>query len=552
MNVKKYIKFALLTANLLLLPVCNSIVKADGNRDVDPLKYLRDNYPKLTNEYENELLNFPVHYIFAVDVSWSMLKYAGQVDSALVPFIKALPDNDYVTFIRFGTESKDNEVGYNAKINANTKNTLINNLHTLYTNQNDSGNKEFRMHTDIFKAVKSIADVEKRRQEAKQNVVVIITDFRHEPADGRERRFTDEEISQMNRMIEAANIGKESRNVALKLKVDESKPGYCLDQLKDQVFPTEGKAAMQIVPVGNDPGAINSWFEQLRRDIMVNKLATIIEVENRAIDIDFDQEVNIDGDVKTEIRWKPTRLYKKMRVDSSVVAEPRKSGFYFSVNSEELGEKKELELKAELGQLKHSGFGFLGFHHMTDSLQLGVDMPTDFDDELRKLEIQKPISTPKNKIDKWIFTLPIPFWLAATIVALILLYIILVIRQIKRNSSSLGCFKGEIAVKDPEGDSEPIKDRINKYVNSISVGKSGTGKFHLSGATWSFSVKKVTSSPLVPFRDPKLVFAVESGFVCSKTYPRGVAGKTCSGVQTLSCGARKGDKTHTVIIKVIK
>lgn len=515
----------------------------------DPLEYLRSNYPKLTNEYEDELLNFPVHYIFAVDVSGTMVKYSAQVDSALVPFIQALPDNDYVTFIRFGTTAKDNEAGYNSKISSASKATLISNIHHLYTNTNDD--KAFRQHTDIFKAIKGISDVEKRRQEAKQNVVIIITDFRNEDASGVEQRFTSDQLEQMNRMMESANFGKEARNVALKLNVDESKPGYCLDQLRESVFPTEGKPALQIVPVGNDPGTINSWFEQLRRDIMVNKLKAIIDIENRAIDIDFSQSVSIDGDVKTQIHWKPTRLYRHMKIDSSKVAEPNNSGFRLKVNGDEIGEKKELEFESELGQLKHSGFGFLGFHHMTDSLQLGVDMPTDFDDELKKLDVIKPISTPKQMVDRWIFTLPIPFWLAATIVALLIIYILLVLNQIKKNASHMGCFKGEIKIRDFDGYSDTVSSRIMTYTQPVVIGKNGAGKLKVADAEWSISLRKKTCSVFIPFGDPELVFKVDKGFASTPSHKNGVDGFKCSGTLTVTCGPKKSEQTHKVVIRVI-
>lgn len=548
MEKRNYLGLLLLVCQLVVGGLFNTAVASGINGSADPLLYLRQNYPKLTNEYENELLNFPVHYIFAVDVSWSMLKYEAQVDSAIVPFIKALPDNDYVTFIRFGTESRNNDVGFNAKINASSKVSLINSTHKLYSDQNLNAN-DFRMHTDIFKAVQSIAEAERRHQEVKQNVVVVITDFRHEPADGVERKFKEDEINQLHRVMEAANIGKESRNVALKLRDDDSKPGYCLNQLRDEVFPTEGKSALQIVPVGTNSSAINDWFEGLRRDIMVNKLATIIEMENRAIDIDFEQNVSIDGDVSTKIQWKPTRLYQKMRIDSSIVAAPNYSGFSFDVNGKELGVKNELAFEAELGQLEHSGLGFLGFHHMTDSLQLGVDMPTDFDDELRKLEIEKPISTPKKKIDKWIFTWPIPFWLAATIAALLLAYFIMVVRQIKINNSNAGKFRGDIKIA---GSGSDVKASILSYTPTVEIGRNGTGKCRVQSAEWSFSLEKKVYSCFNIFKKPETILKVKKGFVYSSSYKNGVDGKTLSSLLTLYCGSKRGNKTHSVTINRIK
>ena len=60
------------------------------------LAYLEQVYPQLTELYREELMRYPAHYVFAVDVSGTMKQYSEDVVKALRPFIQALPDGDRV------------------------------------------------------------------------------------------------------------------------------------------------------------------------------------------------------------------------------------------------------------------------------------------------------------------------------------------------------------------------------------------------------------------------------------------------------------------------
>ncbi len=69
----------------------------------NPLAYLEQTFPKLTDLYRGELNKYPAHYIFVVDVSGTMDRYESDVLAALRPFFEALPNNDRVDVIPFGS-----------------------------------------------------------------------------------------------------------------------------------------------------------------------------------------------------------------------------------------------------------------------------------------------------------------------------------------------------------------------------------------------------------------------------------------------------------------
>ena len=118
---------------LMALPL---VVCAQQNGSTsNTLSYLKQTFPKLTNLYEKELSNCHTHYIFAVDVSGSMVKYNEIVTPALQAFAQALPLGEQVSIIPFGTDAKENTPGLCTKIQGDAqKQTLITSLATLYVN----------------------------------------------------------------------------------------------------------------------------------------------------------------------------------------------------------------------------------------------------------------------------------------------------------------------------------------------------------------------------------------------------------------------------------
>ena len=116
-----------------------------------PLAYLEETYPKLTELYREELSKYPAHYIFAVDVSGTMNQYSSVVTQALQPFFQALPDNDRVDVIPFGTEALPNMLSYCGVINPEVKGALNRNINNLYVDP--TYQQGFKAYTDIPKAV---------------------------------------------------------------------------------------------------------------------------------------------------------------------------------------------------------------------------------------------------------------------------------------------------------------------------------------------------------------------------------------------------------------
>jgi len=482
MGIKKcFLFFALMVCGL-------STAFAQNNKNVsgvNPLAYLENTFPKLTSLYREELSKYPAHYIFAVDVSGTMNQFAPAVVSSLQPFFQALPDRDRVDVIPFGTDALPGMVSYAGIIDPSVRQALCGNIGRLYNDPSYADG--FKSYTDVQKAVEAIAKVIQNNREYKVNVIVILTDFRNDVPGPKptEHKFDANQLDHMNQSIAAATNDVYTRCVALELPVDHSKPGYCLQQLKSEVFPQDG-SGLEIVPLTNPGQMIGQWFEQLKREIMVTKLRAIITDENKVNPARLIVDTDIDGNVNAEIHWSPSKLYPSMRIDSTYVGQ---EGFVFENNKKAYENTRDSVIGVDpellLGKIVNESYGF---HNFNDSIHLGIDLPTEYDNELASLGVKKPIPATTRGLDKWIFTFFLPFWLTALIIALIILYLIGVFKAVGRNNKYK--LSGKVTVS---SDGEPLDGFPTRITpcESVSIGCLGTGKLKIQDVNWNVQVVKV-------------------------------------------------------------
>lgn len=508
------------------------------------LAYIENTFPELTNIFRDDIGKCHAHYVFSIDVSGSMDQFEDVVVPCLQRFIMALPDNDKVTIIPFGTETKI-PLGFTGIIDNNMKTNLCNNMRTLYRNSNYD--QDFRNHTNIFKATNAISQAYITNDEYKVNIGITITDFQNNiPTEGSTnfRELTSSELSQMQTNYIAATRGCYVRNIALELtegtKDNSTLPGYCLPQLRDQVY-NKAENGLEIVSAKNSKDAIEQWFEQLRREILVVKLKAIVTAENRAGEVSMNTVTDIDGKTTADISWNPGRLYPVMRIDSTNLSA---EGFYFVNDTANYGNSRDKKQFLELGQIKNNRWGFF---HIKDSINLGVSLPTNCDNELSKLGIDKPLTGAKHPIDQWVFSFFLPLWATMTILALILLYIILVIRAWRINASTK--LNAIAILSEPNGD-ELFKKKIDNAENT-SIGKGGNIK--VTDAEWLISIEKKKPSPFLLFKTPYFTWSCTKGYVYNGT--RATSGTLDYKSNTtfkVSCKTKKSDDevTHIVTFKL--
>lgn len=499
-----------------------------------PIRYLESTFPQLTEIYRNDIDKCHAHYIFTVDVSGSMDKFESSVVPSLEQFIQALPNGDKVSIMPFGTEVMC-PMGFSGTISDNVKRDLCRSIQSLYNNTNYD--KLFKDHTNIYKAINKMSETMTTNSEFKVNILISITDFLNNiPATHPyKRRLNAEEVNDMRENLKAAATDQYVRSIALELSesgVDNKKQqGYCLDQIRNDIFSVTEKG-LEIVAVGNNKETINEWFEQLRKEILVVKLTAIVEADNKACDAKMETNVDIDGNTTARITWEESRLYGTMQIDTSYVTQ---KGFRFVNNEDALCRTRDHELEIEMGQVKHDNYGF---HSLDDSLNIGISFPTQFDNELAKLKIKKPLSGSKAATNRMVFTFFLPFWLTALLTLLLILYIIGVINAFIRNKKEH--LSGKVTIFDNVGN--VVKDPNIKPCNMTSIGKGGIIK--VEDAEWRLVIKKKEPSPFLVFSKPYFVWSSETGYVAKKKQTTGRIDYKDNRT-SLDCGPKKSEEfTH--------
>lgn len=533
---------------VMLAALSPSIILAQSN----PLSYLERTFPKLTNLYKDELKQCRTHYIFAIDVSGSMVKYDEVVTPALQAFAQALPVGEQVSIIPFGTTPKENTPGLCCKIDNNAQiQTLTSSLSTLYVNEGYS--REFRLNTDVCKAVEAINKKILNNQEVEMNVVVIITDFLNDLPGIGENKLNEVDLSKLNKDFDNATSNTYTRVVAMQLPKAGSGKGFCLDQLQESVFcNTSRTKKFDVIQAINDRNAISHWFNQLSRDIMTEKLKAVIQLDNeRNLNPSLDVDIDIDGNTIADIRWTPNKLYTKLQIDTT---KTESGSDYRFVNNEEawMLTTDTLLQDIDLGKLKHKNWGL---RQCEESLNIGLNLPTDYDAELQKLSIDKPLVMSNDVHNDWIFTFFIPFWWTVAIVIAIIIYILMVIKAFVRNSKE--SFKGDVDFYDNRGRDIGETIRLNRLSPSktIFIGNGGSNGCDLSNAEWTVQIIKKTPSPFLFWKRPAFEWSAKSGFVCNgSNKKRGLLGRygksNTTKVANLDCGLESDKITHGVKIMI--
>lgn len=532
---------------ILLLSLCLTglTTLAQGHAEASSMKYLEDQFPQLTKLYEPELRDMNTHYIFAIDVSGSMKKYDEVVTPALKAFARALPNGEEVSVIPFGTDAKLNVPGLCVKIEGEgTKQALETALSTLYIN--DGYDRAFRANTDVAKAVEAVNTTMRNNQDVKMNVVVIITDFLNDLPNQGEVQIHPGNLVQLQKDFENVSDNSYTRVVAMKLPPMGSGKGYSLDQLKTEVFNNTGQTRkFDVVDAISNEAAISHWFEQLSREIMTEKLRAVIQLDNeKNLKPSLKTDIDIDGNTTAEIHWTPNKLYREMRIDSTYT--DAGSDYIFVNNKEVWQNYPDTVLKdVKLGKLKHKN---LGLHHYDEPLNIGLSLPTPYDDELKKLSIDKPLPETSDVKNGWLWTFWISFGVCCAILVLLIIYLFLVFKAAKRNVTEK--FKGTVDIL-PMG--KKTKDKARQVTipatNKFDIGKNGTMGCTLPNVPWDLQVAKKTYNP---FTLKKPVFVVKKmGDYVEKSKKNTLSryGNGSTGLN-YQCGNSDSDITHQVSIRI--
>ena len=511
----------------------------------DPLSYLRKQCPQLTELYKTELENCHAHYIMAVDVSLSMAKYEEDVLPALKSFIGALPDGDRVTLIPFAKNANDNKMGFDVEITGETRNSLLQILGSLYPHGEERRDKQY-YDTDIFEAQQAVVRSVQQNAQYDVNIIIFITDMMHCPSNNIDRQFSEGEVNQMETLLKSARGKAENRLFTLALPKSGKPEGYVYPTLAKLYKDNWEEDLISVEVPSNSEALIRQWFEKQKDRIMFTKLQAVIIPENKANPIYAKTNIDIDGNVTAEVRWRAGKLYPKMTIDSTYFD---KGNFTFISNKEyehfsSVGELDEDAL--DLGKIKSKN---LFFNKLADTLHFDVSLPVPYQDEIIKLLEGRPTpdASVKEYVDRWIWTFFLPLWLTATILAILIIYIILVLAAAARNAKV--SFDGQVSVSTIDGEDVLTNRRISSQ-KSFAVGSAGDNGMRIP-ADWNLTVRRKLPSPFAIFRKTVFVWSKSAGYVSTSGRRPKTSGiiSASSTILKVDGGPAKGDITHKITIK---
>ena len=480
---------------ILLLIALFTGISVAVSAQTESLDALKADYPQLMKKFGKELEGQRADYIFAIDVSGTMGKYKDTVVPALGEFFKSLQEGDYVSIIKFGGEAT-NEVGSAGKIGAETITNLINYASYVYDKPSTAYEKEkyFRW-TDLDNMLHYLADDMKQIDRSRLKFVFIITDFLHDPSPARKGR---EDWAGVARRFATEQAGNDVFVFALPLPGS----GRDLEKVRN-VFPK--RFNFNHVPITSG-SALSAWFTQRKNAILLDKFYALIAHKIEPADFNIDPSLDIDGNLELGLSWHANPVYDKLRVDAVSTSA---QGFEFKSHLPRSTKDEDATLTA--GKFNHRKAGLLhpSFKKIKGDVLADASFDVPYEAELAKLGFAAPKMQAGAPVSRTIFCYPLPLWLCCVIIALLILYIVLVIRAFLRNASDFYRSSGKFEVTSAGA---PVTEK--KKANNLNKADFGKGASFLTvpDSNWALQIEVKRYNPfLLPLKHPQYIVSLTKG-----------------------------------------
>lgn len=480
---------------ILLLIALFTGISVAVSAQTESFDALKADYPQLMKKFGKELEGQRADYIFAIDVSGTMNKYKDTVVPALGEFFKSLQEGDYVSIIKFGGEAT-NEVGSAGKIGAETIANLINYAGHVYDTPTTAYEKEkYFKWTDLDNMLHYLADDMKQIDRSRLKFVFIITDFLHDPSPSRKGH---EDWDGVARRFATEQSGNDVFVFALQL------PGSGRDLEKvRKVFPQ--RFSFNHVPITNG-SALSAWFTQRKNAILLDKFYALIAHKIEPADFGIDPSLSIDGNLDLGISWHSNPVYDRIRIDA---VKTSAQGFEFKSKLPKSTSDEDARLVAGKFNHNRASFGKPSFKKIKGDVIADASFDVPYEAELSKLGFEAPRMQASAPVSRTVFCYPLPLWLCCLILALIILYIILVIRAFSRNASNFYRINGKFEVN---CNGVPVTER--KKANNLDKADFGKGASFLTvpDSNWALQIEVKRYNPfLLPLKHPQYIVSMTKG-----------------------------------------
>lgn len=230
---------------------------------------VKKDYPGLMSIYGDQLGSRHAHYIFAIDISSSMLPFEETVKKNFMAFVNALPDGDEVTLIRMaGTDQTDYvENCRSITINANTRANfaaIINSPQFQFIKGGEfDGSDGYKMAEKVIDAINVVGSND-------LVFVYLFTDFEYWTKKNRYDK-NKENWGALKKKLTKGQASMYKYGLELNFNNSSLKPQAIFKKDLDAIF---GPIDYQGV---SNAAFLSQWFSQLQASVMAAKLHSLVK-----------------------------------------------------------------------------------------------------------------------------------------------------------------------------------------------------------------------------------------------------------------------------------
>ncbi len=229
-----------------------------------------EDYPGLMNIYEDELEKRHAHYIFAIDISSSMLPFEETVKRNFLEFVHALPDGDEITLIKMAASDRTDFVNncrsieINSDVRKNFREIIYSHQFQFVRGTDGDGSDGFTMTKKVIEAINDVGSND-------LVFVYFFTDFEYWTQHNRYDKSKEDWASLKNKLVHRQNFSMYKYGLELNFNNNSlHKDAIFKDEL-DDVF---GAIEYQGV---SDATFLSQWFDQLQANVMAMKLYSVVK-----------------------------------------------------------------------------------------------------------------------------------------------------------------------------------------------------------------------------------------------------------------------------------
>lgn len=494
-------------------------------------------YPMLMQKYGELLDEQRAHYIFAVDISSSMLQYESTVKANFLAFVNAIPDGDQITLIRMADKAHTDFVGGMYKcitLNSQVRNDLRT---VIYSDQfKFLGNGDSSDGSDGYKMAELVMDAINTIGSNDLTFVYMFTDFEYWTKEYGYNPSQEDWAALKDKMPSHKQYSICKYGLELNFNNPKLKQHAIIKRQLDDVF---GAIDYQTV---SSAAVLSQWFNHTIANVMAVKLNSLVKRDWDAFDESVNCKVRAAGsELEAVITCNPTDLVSGIRVRATT-DDP---------------DFVSIDVTDEVSDKMHTSFGYYNVSPDTwvpsykdmggYPMNLDLVYVSPYQDEINRLQdhckdghksdMTKPVETEGSRIRVWNSYIPLWAWIAAGLLVLVIiasiLYTIFGIKLDREWQLTVTRFDAEgnrvrevnTYIQAPADiqshvDRKPVSDWVitlhAKKYNPLNVFKLGKTGYYVT-------LKSGTFLDIMDTYDPKVALHTlsmgEEAFVCSNRKP---------------------------------